>query len=77
MPNSRITGQINECLRLADETRRQAEDKPHLANEFLAIAERWERLSESYRIAEQLSAYLDWQAETVRLHPGAYRQIAE
>jgi hypothetical protein len=77
MPHRNITGQADECLRFAKATRKHAKREPHLARQLLAIAERWEMLAESFRAAEQISAYLDWQAETVRLHPGAYRQAAE
>lgn len=68
-----ITGQAARCALRAQRCRRRADRcPPEMRRDYVEQAERWERLAESYRFAERVSAYLDWSSELVRLRPGAY-----
>jgi hypothetical protein len=69
----RIAGQEEICLVRAATCRRLANDPSYdevSRRDFEEMAIRWMALARSYKLAEEISAYLAWQAQRVEPPPG-------
>jgi hypothetical protein len=65
---ARISGQAAECY-LRAEAAKLAADRASCEltrNAYHDISRTWHRLAESYQLAEQISAYLEWSANRLR-----------
>lgn len=65
---SRITGQAAVCFERAETCRQLANDYSYDAvsrHDFSEMAIRWLALAKSYQMAEELSGYIQWQANRV------------
>jgi hypothetical protein len=72
---SRISGQAEICLARADACREMAGDKTYdviSRHNFNEMAYRWQALAESFRVAEEISGYIQWQANRVDAPPEFY-----
>jgi hypothetical protein len=61
----RITGKRENCLSRAAVCRLLAERAAngHERRELRAMARRWSQLADYYKLAEQISGHLQWQAQ--------------
>lgn len=69
----RIAGQEEICLARAATCRQLANDPTYdeiSRQDFAEMAIRWTALARSYRLAEEISGYLAWQAQRVEPPPG-------
>ena len=64
----RISGQAAYCLNRAASCRKLAKDERYNAaarNDFRDMEQRWLTLAQSYGLAEEISGYIQWQANRV------------
>jgi hypothetical protein len=72
---SRISGQAEICLERADACRKMANDKTYdviSRHNFNEMAYRWQALARSYQVAQEISGYIQWQANRVDAPPEFY-----
>jgi hypothetical protein len=68
----RISGQAAYCLNRAASCRKLAEDERYDAaawEDFRDMESRWLALANSYSLAEEISGYIEWQAQRVEPPP--------
>lgn len=68
----RISGQRAYCWNRAAAYRQLAADDsytPATRNDYREMAERWMALAKSYAIAEEISGFMQWQAQRIEPPP--------
>lgn len=70
----RLTGQAGECRRLAAQCRREATrlKDPMFHRQMIRLAECWEALGDRFELAEDVSGFLQWDAQRLQ-PPDAFR----
>ena len=69
---ARITGQAATCFERAEVCRKLANDLTYDAisrHDFSEMAIRWLALANSYQVAEEISGYIQWQANRIEPPP--------
>jgi len=70
---ARINGQAAVCAQRAETCRKLADDPTYDALsrwDFQDMEVRWRALAESFNTAEQISGFLQWQAQRIEPPPG-------